>query len=140
MAQISLPDTAVIDLSVVQTIVNAINRLDDAVSQLSSTIIPGYDDTDDTSSEFSSIFNLTIHQIQFGREQVASTGGDITFSQPFATGTKPIFVATVREDTTGLTISHYTYALTNTGATLRVTGATNDVYIHWIAIGTRQAV
>ena len=140
MAQISLPDTAVIDLSVIQTIVNAINRLDDAVSNISAAYSVAASDTDPDapSSQFSSIFNLATHQIQFGRKEVSSTGGTIVFNTPFAVGTKPVFVANVREDQ-DLTISNYTYALTNEGATVKVKGASSNVYIHWIAIGTRQA-
>ena len=132
MAQISLPDTAVIDLSVIQTIVNAINRLDDAVSNISAAYSVAASDTDPDapSSQFSSVFNLATHQIQFGRKEVSSTGGTIVFNTPFAVN--------VREDQ-DLTISNYTYALTNEGATVKVKGASSNVYIHWIAIGTRQA-
>ena len=50
MAQISLPDTAVIDLSVIQTIVNAINRLDDAVSNISAAYSVAASDTEDRKS------------------------------------------------------------------------------------------
>lgn len=140
MAQISLPDTAVIDLSVIQTIVNAINRLDDMVSQISSSYSVATSDINpETASEFASVFNLTTHEIQFGREIVNSTGGTITFNRPFATGTKPIFVATVREDNDTLEISNYTYQLTNENAEVVVNGATTNVYLHWVAIGTRQA-
>lgn len=140
--QISLPSTAVVDISVLQTIVNAINRLDDAVSQLTDPY--GYvavSDSNATASEFSSVFNSTTHQIQFGRKVVdgSGTSTDIEFKNSFADGTKPIFVATVREDSTENIMVH-TKTLTNSKANVYVSGAATTVYVHWIAIGTRGNV
>lgn len=154
MGHISLPDTAVIDLSVVQTIVNAINRLDTQVSELVETYVDvAYSDTDVSPTAWNSGFNPTVHQIQFGKIKVTedlfvseTSGGstfytatkpDIMYQMPFAEGTKPVITFGISHgDNNEMSVSLIENANNKFTAKIRATEAGNP-WIHWIAIGTR---
>lgn len=157
MGHISLPDTAVIDISVIQTIVNAINRLDTQVSELVETYVDvAYSDTDTQPNAWNSGFNPTVHQIQFGKIKVTSdlfvaegtagsgdgvfytaTKPDIMYQMPFAEGTKPTVTFGISHgDTNEMSVSLIENANNKFTAKVRATAAGNP-WIHWIAIGTR---
>lgn len=157
MAQISLPDTAVIDISVLQTIVNAINRLDEQVSEVIETYVDvAYSDTDVSTTAWNSAFNPTVHQIQFGKvkltedtfvsEGTAGAGDgvfytatkiDIPYNMPFAEGTKPVITFGISHgDANEMSASLIENANNKFTVKVRATQPGNP-WVHWIAIGTR---
>lgn len=156
MGQISLPDTAVIDISVIQTMVNAINRLDSQVSELFETFVDiGYEDSDDGATDLKSGYNPTVHQIQFGKVKVESTefisktaGGatyyvavknNIPYNIPFKTDTKPVIVFSASHVIDDDEMSVSLVLNSNSQFTARIKATEDsDMWIHWIAIGTRS--
>lgn len=154
MAQISLPDTAVIDISVLQTIVNAINRLDEQVSEVIETYADvAYSDTDVSTIAWNAAFNPTVHQIQFGKVKltedtfVSETSGgatfytatkaDIPYHMPFAEGTKPVITFGISHgDNNEMSASLIENANNDFTVKVRATQPGNP-WVHWIAIGTR---
>ena len=154
MSHISLPDTAVVDISVLQTIVNAINRLDEQVSILTESYLDvAYSDTDTSTTAWNSGFNPTVHQIQFGKVKVTddvfveeTSGGstfytatkeNIPYNMPFAEGTKPVITFGISHgDSNEMSVSLIENANNVFTAKIRATAPGNP-WIHWIAIGTR---
>lgn len=156
MGSISLPDTAVIDISVLQTMVNAINRLDSQVSELFETFVDiAYSDNDPSTTAWNSGYNPTVHQIQFGSTKIDSalfesetSGGatfytatkeDLPFNVAFADGTKPVITLGVHCANTTNEMSANIVSFTNTAFTVKVKATTggNNAYLKWVAVGTR---
>lgn len=142
MAQISLPDTAVIDLATVQTIVNALNRHDEVLSQLvSAYATPPKTDTNDTATTFNTIFNGTTHQIQFGRIKLNQTETstppkfEVSFETPFSG--VPTVVASARYTSSDTTPIFASLATVNDSGFTGWVSENHTVVVSWIAIGTR---
>lgn len=151
MAQISLPDTAVVDLTVLQTIVNAINRHDSVLTQIASSYgsVPKTANVnEDTGGAFNSVFNLTSHEIEFGKEDVpsasvitdgsnaAASGKQITISFERAFAVAPIVLATVRADYDYF-VEVQSTTTTNFKVSVRGTTAHTGAWVNWIAIGSK---
>jgi hypothetical protein len=130
MAKVIQSDNAVVDYSTIQTLIDTVNNLSDAVDKIN------------TASKTKDATGKTVSQlVDSGNVQVASGSLDVkvTFNKTFIA--KPDITATLMGGTKAMTVHIKNWAaLTNTSATFTLSeAATSSTKLYWIAVGNGAA-
>lgn len=145
---INFDSNSVIDMSVMQEIANAVNKHDDLLVSYTNSLSSAVAEIEDIGS-IRKIVDFSVNMILYGQEKIEIQGGvsvdgsRISFTTNFASGTKPIVIASVGHGTKGIQYYLSTYSVDNEGFSIKaVRTETGDefegsLFINWIAIGNK---
>ena len=140
MAIISLPTTSVIDISALQTIVNAINRHDEIITQLSSLTVTS-NSVDTLADGGTATYNPLTHVIKSGKKlATASTNNfSVQFEGTPAFEGKPVITTGIIDSTGSSATTIVVHDVNSAGFKFDVVGGTGSFYVHWMAFGDRSS-